>query len=63
VALPRRVFNIVGSLVPLVFASVVLWRFDPLLVAGLDGTYARLWQHQSGGFLDESTTNGVLAEA
>ena len=30
---------------------------------GLDGTYARLWQHQSGGFLDESTTNEVLAEA
>ncbi len=31
------VFNIVASLVPLVFASVVLWRFDPLLVAGLIG--------------------------
>jgi ATP-binding cassette, subfamily B, bacterial len=31
------VFNIVGSLVPLAFASVVLWRFDPLLVAGLIG--------------------------
>jgi ATP-binding cassette, subfamily B, bacterial len=31
------VFNIVGSLVPLVFASVVLWRFDPWLVAGLIG--------------------------
>ncbi len=31
------VFNIVGSLVPLVFASVVLWRYDPLLVAGLIG--------------------------
>src|SRR5690348_7491527 len=31
------VFNIVGSLVPLAFASVVLWRFDPLLVAGLLG--------------------------
>jgi ATP-binding cassette, subfamily B, bacterial len=30
---------------------------------GLDGTYARLWQHQSGGFLDESTTNEMLAEA
>ena len=29
----------------------------------LDGTYARLWQHQSGGFLDESTENEVLAEA
>jgi len=21
----------------------------------LDGTYARLWQHQSGGFLDDET--------
>jgi ATP-binding cassette, subfamily B, bacterial len=31
------VFNIVGSLVPLVFAAVVLWRFDPWLVAGLLG--------------------------
>jgi ATP-binding cassette subfamily B protein len=31
------VFNIVGSLVPLGFASVVLWRYDPLLVAGLIG--------------------------
>ena len=31
------VFNIVGSLVPLLFASVVLWRYDPLLVAGLLG--------------------------
>ena len=31
------VFNIVGSLVPLVFASVVLWHYDPLLVAGLIG--------------------------
>jgi ATP-binding cassette, subfamily B, bacterial len=31
------VFNIVGNLVPLVFASVVLWRYDPLLVAGLLG--------------------------
>jgi ATP-binding cassette, subfamily B, bacterial len=30
-------FNVVSSLVPLVFASVVLWRFDPLLVAGLIG--------------------------
>ena len=29
------VFNIVGSLAPLVFASVVLWRYDPLLVVGL----------------------------
>jgi ATP-binding cassette, subfamily B, bacterial len=34
------VFNVVGSLVPLVFASVVLWRFDPLLVAGLLGLIA-----------------------
>jgi ATP-binding cassette subfamily B protein len=34
------VFNIVGSLVPLVFASVVLWRYDPLLVAGLVGLIA-----------------------
>jgi ATP-binding cassette subfamily B protein len=34
------VFNIVGSLVPLVFASVVLWRYDPLLVAGLIGLLA-----------------------
>ncbi len=30
-------FNVVSSLVPLVFASVVLWLFDPLLVAGLIG--------------------------
>ena len=28
-------FSVVGSLVPLVFASVVLWRYDPLLVVGL----------------------------
>jgi ATP-binding cassette subfamily B protein len=34
------VFNIVGSLVPLIFASVVLWRYDPLLVAGLIGLIA-----------------------
>jgi ATP-binding cassette subfamily B protein len=34
------VFNIVGSLVPLAFASVVLWRYDPLLVAGLIGLIA-----------------------
>src|ERR1700758_2874707 len=34
------VFNIVGSLVPLVFASVVLWRYDRLLVAGLIGLIA-----------------------
>ena len=31
------VFNIVGSLVPLLFASVVLWRYNPLLVVGLIG--------------------------
>ena len=29
----------------------------------LDGTYARLWQHQSGGFLDDNTTTAMLAEA
>jgi ATP-binding cassette, subfamily B, bacterial len=34
------VFNIVGSLVPLMFASVVLWHYDPLLVAGLIGLIA-----------------------
>ena len=34
------VFNIVGSLVPLAFASVVLWRYDPWLVAGLIGLIA-----------------------
>jgi len=34
------VFNIAGSLVPLAFASVVLWRYDPLLVAGLIGLLA-----------------------
>ncbi|ADI03603.1 putative ABC transporter ATP-binding subunit [Streptomyces bingchenggensis BCW-1] len=28
-------FSVVGSLVPLVFASVVLWSYDPLLVVGL----------------------------
>src|SRR5207302_3114548 len=33
-------FNIVGNLVPLVFASVVLWHYDPLLVAGLVGLIA-----------------------
>lgn len=33
-------FNIVSNLVPLVFASVVLWRFSPLLVAGLIGLMA-----------------------
>jgi ATP-binding cassette subfamily B protein len=30
-------FNVVSSVVPLAFASVVLWHFDPLLVAGLIG--------------------------
>jgi ATP-binding cassette, subfamily B, bacterial len=30
-------FDVVSSVVPLAFASVVLWRFDPLLVAGLIG--------------------------
>src|SRR5690242_935963 len=34
------VFNIVSSVVPLAFASVVLWRYDPLLVAGLIGLIA-----------------------
>jgi ATP-binding cassette, subfamily B, bacterial len=29
----------------------------------LGGTYARLWQHQSGGFLDDETTTTMLAEA
>jgi ATP-binding cassette subfamily B protein len=28
---------------------------------GLDGTYARLWQHQSGGFLTEEETAAQLA--
>ncbi|MEU0600981.1 ABC transporter ATP-binding protein [Streptomyces sp. NPDC006393] len=28
-------FQVVGSLVPLVFGSVVLWRYQPLLVVGL----------------------------
>ncbi|MFD3944733.1 ABC transporter ATP-binding protein [Streptomyces sp. NPDC058579] len=28
-------FSVMGSLVPLVFASVVLWQYDPLLVVGL----------------------------
>src|SRR5215472_12378824 len=31
------VFNVVGNLVPLAFASVVLWHYDPLLVAVLIG--------------------------
>jgi ATP-binding cassette subfamily B protein len=30
---------------------------------GLGGIYARLWQHQSGGFLDDDTTPAMLAEA
>jgi ATP-binding cassette, subfamily B, bacterial len=29
----------------------------------LGGTYARLWQHQSGGFLDDDTMTATLAEA
>jgi ATP-binding cassette subfamily B protein len=29
----------------------------------LNGTYARLWQHQSGGFLDDDTAAAMLAEA
>jgi ATP-binding cassette, subfamily B, bacterial len=36
----NMMFNIVGSFVPLAFASVVLWRYDPLLVAGLLGLIA-----------------------
>ena len=28
----------------------------------LNGTYARLWQHQSGGFLDDDTTTAMLPE-
>ncbi|MFJ4782202.1 ABC transporter ATP-binding protein [Streptomyces sp. NPDC088794] len=28
-------FNIMGSLIPLLFGSVVLWRYEPLLVVGL----------------------------
>ncbi|MFC8272753.1 ABC transporter ATP-binding protein [Streptomyces sp. NPDC057271] len=28
-------FSVMGSFVPLVFASVVLWQYDPLLVVGL----------------------------
>jgi ATP-binding cassette subfamily B protein len=28
-----------------------------------DGTYARLWQHQSGGFLNNDTTTTMLAQA
>ena len=33
-------FRIVASLVPLVFGSVVLWRYEPLLVVGLLGMIA-----------------------
>lgn len=33
-------FSVVGSLVPLVFGSVVLWRYQPLLVVGLVGMIA-----------------------
>jgi ATP-binding cassette subfamily B protein len=29
----------------------------------LDGTYARLWRHQSGGFLDDDTTTATLSPA
>jgi ATP-binding cassette subfamily B protein len=29
----------------------------------LNGTYARLWQHQSGGFLDSDPAMAMLAEA
>jgi ATP-binding cassette, subfamily B, bacterial len=29
----------------------------------LDGTYARLWRHQSGGFLDDDTTTAMLSQA
>ncbi|HEX3823761.1 MAG TPA: ABC transporter ATP-binding protein, partial [Mycobacteriales bacterium] len=36
--LDNLVFNVVASLVPLIFASVVLWHYDPLLVAGLIGS-------------------------
>ncbi|MGW3287215.1 ABC transporter ATP-binding protein [Streptomyces sp. NPDC001002] len=28
-------FNIMGSLIPLLFGSIVLWRYEPLLVVGL----------------------------
>jgi ATP-binding cassette subfamily B protein len=28
---------------------------------GLNGTYARLWQHQSGGFLDDDEATAMLA--
>jgi len=29
----------------------------------LNGTYARLWQHQSGGFLDDDDDEAMLAGA
>jgi ATP-binding cassette subfamily B protein len=29
----------------------------------LDGIYARLWQHQSGGFLDDDPATAMLEEA
>ena len=29
----------------------------------LGGTYAKLWQHQSGGFLEDDGATAVLAEA
>jgi ATP-binding cassette subfamily B protein len=29
----------------------------------LNGTYARLWRHQSGGFLDDNTTTAMLPQA
>jgi ATP-binding cassette subfamily B protein len=29
----------------------------------LGGTYARLWQHQSGGFLEDDTATAMLSEA
>lgn len=28
-------FSVIGSFVPLVFASVVLWQYEPMLVVGL----------------------------
>src|SRR5215469_7757076 len=33
-------FNVVSSFVPLAFAAVVLWHYDPLLVVGLIGLIA-----------------------
>ena len=29
----------------------------------INGTYATLWQHQSGGFLDDDTMTAMLPEA